>query len=152
MNELQLPQGNISRKQVIEFEKLMQRGEKIDVAIKDYFVDGLYAREAFIPKGVILTGMIHKYENLNIMSKGVMDVLVDGQMQRVWAPFTTISPPGIKRIARAIEDTVWTTILRTDLKSVDEIWKYFVTNDEEEYLEFINKEPLLPFKVLQNEN
>ena len=147
MNELQINEGSIvTRQQVIEFEKIMQRGEKIELQTKHYFSDGLYAREIFIPKGVILTGMIHKYEQLNIMSLGEMDVLVNGFIKRVKAPFTTVSPPGIKRIARAIEDTIWTTILRTELKDTDEIWNYFVTNSEEEYLNFTRQQPLLPLE------
>ena len=147
MNELQINEGSIvTRQQVIEFEKIMQRGEKIELQTKHYFSDGLYAREIFIPKGVILTGMIHKYEQLNIMSLGEMDVLVNGFMKRVKAPFTTVSPPGIKRIARAIEDTIWTTILRTELKDTDEIWNNFVTNSEEEYLNFTRQQPLLPLE------
>ena len=147
MKELQINEGNIvTRQQVIEFEKIMQRGEKIELQTKHYFSDGLYAREIFIPKGVILTGMIHKYEQLNIMSLGEMDVLVNGFMKRVKAPFTTVSPPGIKRIARAIEDTIWTTILRTELKDTNEIWNNFVTNSEEEYLNFTRQQPLLPLE------
>lgn len=147
MNELQINEGSIvTRQQVIEFEKIMQRGEKIELQTKHYFSDGLYAREIFIPKGVILTGMIHKYEQLNIMSLGEMDVLVNGFMKRVKAPFTTVSPPGIKRIARAIEDTIWTTILRTELKDTNEIWNNFVTNSEEEYLNFTRQQPLLPLE------
>ena len=128
-----------SRQDVIEFEKIMQRhGEKVEIKIKDYFSDGIYAREAFIPKGTLLTGMIHKYEQLNIMSMGIMDILIDNEMKRVKAPFTVVSPSGTKRIALAIENTVWTTILRTELKDDAKIWDYFVTNNEEEYLEFLS--------------
>lgn len=63
-------------------------------------------------------------------------MLVDGEFRDVSAPFTVVSPPGTKRIALALTDCVWTTILGTDLTDVAEIERTFVCKTEEEYLEW----------------
>jgi hypothetical protein len=101
-----------------------------------HFAPGLYARELHIPAGMTLTGQIHKFKNLNILSKGRMIVSGDDGMAEVEAPFTVVSPAGTKRIAHALTDCVWTTILATDETDVPTIEKHFVTNSEDEWLEF----------------
>jgi hypothetical protein len=108
-----------------------------DMPVKDYFSKGVYARELFIPKGTTLTGKIHKFENLNIMSKGDLSVMMeDGTVQRVQAPFTVVSPPGTRRAAYAHEDTIWTTIHGTDCTDVDEIESIFIAQTPAEYALF----------------
>lgn len=107
----------------------------VECPVKHYFSKGVYARELFIPKGTVLTGEIHKHENLNIMSKGDLSVLTEDGVIRVQAPFTIVSPPGTKRAAYAHEDTIWTTIHGTDSKDVDEIKQEFIASSYQEYLE-----------------
>lgn len=108
----------------------------VDLPVTNHFSKGVYARELFIPKGTVLTGHIHKYTNLNIMSKGELSILTENGVIRVKAPFTVVSPPGTKRLAYAHEDTVWTTIHGTDETDVDLIEQEFVVHNEQEYLEF----------------
>lgn len=105
-----------------------------DLPVKHHFSKGVYARELFIPKGTVLTGKIHKYTNLNIMSQGELSVLMeDGSIRRVKAPFTVVSPPGTRRVAYAHEDTIWTTIHGTDKTNVDEIEGEFVAQTPGDY-------------------
>lgn len=101
-----------------------------------YFAPGIYARELHIPAGMTLTGKIHKYPQLNILSKGRMQVLTENGIVEVEAPFTVVSPAGTKRIAYAHTDCVWTTILNTDEKDPLKIEQMFTTDDENEWLEF----------------
>lgn len=109
--------------------------------VTNYFSKGVYAREMFIPKGTVLTGKIHKHENLNIMSKGELSVLMeDGTVKRVQAPFTVVSPPGTRRVAYAHEDTIWTTIHGTDLTDVNEIERAFVAQTPEEFQLFCEQQ------------
>lgn len=110
---------------------------QVELPVKHYFSPGVYARELTIPAGVCLTGAVHRYEQLNILSQGTMKVLLeDGTIQEVSAPFTVVSPPGTKRIAVALTDCVWTTILGTDETDVEIIEKHFVMKSEKEYLEW----------------
>jgi hypothetical protein len=108
----------------------------LELPVKHYFSKGVYARELFIPKGTVLTGKVHKYENLNIMSQGDLSVLTEDGIKRVKAPFTIVSPPGTKRVAYAHEDTIWTTIHGTDETDVDKIEEVFIAQDYGQYLEF----------------
>lgn len=114
--------------------------EETGMKVKHYFSDGIYARELFIPKGIGLTGHIHKYSQLNIMSKGKLKVLIDNDFVIVEAPFTIVSPPGTKRIALALEDTIWTTIHATTETDLNVIEKYFIAHNENEYLEFLKEQ------------
>lgn len=125
-----------TREKVNAFEAEMKKQPQVELETKHYFSKGVYAREITIPKGVILTGHIHKYQNLNIISKGKIEVLVGDELQIIEAPATIVSPPGTKRIARALEDTVWTTIHGTDETNIDKIENEFIAHTEAEYLEF----------------
>ncbi len=120
---------------VFEMEAIMKTMAQVDIATKHYFSEGLYAREITIPAGVTLCGEIHKFKNLNILSKGSM--LVYG-LGKVEAPFTVVSPPGTKRIAHTLEECVWTTIHATEETDVDKIKAHFVAQTEQEWLEFCN--------------
>ncbi len=135
--------GQTMREKIYAIEDVLRKVPQVECPVTHHFSKGIYAREMFIPKGTILTGKIHKHQNLNIMSKGELTVLTEDGMKRVRAPFTIVSPPGTKRIAYAHEDTVWTTIHATEETDLEKIEAFFVAQDEAEYLEF--------FKALQIE-
>lgn len=109
----------------------------VEIPVKNYFSKGVYAREIFIPKGTVITGKIHKFTNLNIMSQGEMSVLTEDGIKRVKAPFTIVSPPGTRRVAYAHEDTIWTTIHGTEKTDVDEIEAEFVAQSPKDYQLFL---------------
>ena len=115
---------------------------RAELHVEHYFSPGVYARALFIPKDTLLTGKIHKYENLNILAKGSMDVLIDGEICSVQAPFIVVSPPGTKRIAHTHEDCIWITIHGTDLIDINEIEQKFIAQNEQEFLEFCGQERL----------
>ena len=126
--------SNISKVAFIEREML--KCPQVAIKTKHYFSDGVYAREIYIPAGTLLTGQLHKFSQLNIVSLGDISVLLADGIKRITAPYTVVSPPGTKRIAYAHVDTVWTTILRTDSDDLDEIEDHFIAKDEADYLEF----------------
>lgn len=137
LDNFKLPPNDVSIiSKISDWEKLVEQYPQVALKVFHYFSKGVYARELHIPKGVILTGHIHKYENLNILSKGKMEVLVGEEMQVIEAPFTVVSPPGTKRIARALEDCVWTTIHGTDETNLNIIERTFIAKDMQEYLDF----------------
>lgn len=132
----------IDRNKVNEAEAVMAQMPQVDLVVKHHFSKDVYARELHIPKGVTLTGKIHKFENLNILIKGKIKVLIGNTIQIVEAPFIVVSPPGTKRIAHALEDCIWLTIHGTSEKNVDEIEKQFVVDSEIEFLKLLNLEQL----------
>jgi len=124
------------RDKIFALESLMREQPQVSLPVFHHFSHGVYARELHIPAGVMLTGEIHKLENLNILSKGEMSVMTEKGMLRVQAPFTVVSPPGTKRIAYAHTDCVWTTIHGTFEKDLKIIEQYFIAKSEQEYLDY----------------
>lgn len=124
------------RQKVFAFEEWMREQPQLELKVINHFSYGVYARELHIPAGTLLTGDIHKLENLNILSQGVISVLTDEGVQKIEAPFTIVSPPGTKRIAYAHTDCVWTTIHGTHERNIDKIKAFFIAESEQDYLEY----------------
>ena len=143
MNDIELLQSSI-RQKVFKAEACMLQMPQLELEVKHYFSHGIYARELYIPRDTILVGKLHKFSQLNILSKGDISVLIDEKVKRIQAPFTIVSPPGTKRIAYAHEDTVWLTIHGTDETDIDIIEEIFTASNEQEYLDFINSQLRLP--------
>ncbi len=137
MNELVIPP---LRSQIISIEEWMKTQPQIDIPVKHYFSHGLYAREITVPEGALITGVIHKYPQINILSKGIIRVSIDEEIREISASHTVVSPPGVKRIAFAVTEVVWTTIVHTFKTDIAEIEKEFFAYSEDEYNEFIRKE------------
>jgi len=121
---------------VRDMERIMLAMPQVEIPVKHYFSKGVYAREILIPAGTTVTGKIHKFANLNILSQGEMMVSTENGVQLVRAPFTVVSPPGTKRIAHTLTDCVWTTIHGTEKTDLDAIELEFTADSEQEYLEF----------------
>ncbi len=130
------------RDKVFAAEAFLKEQPQLDLEVKHYFSKGVYARELHIPADTILTGEIHKFKNLNILSQGSMSVLTEEGIKRVEAPFTVVSPAGTKRIAYAHTKCIWTTIHGTDETNVDRIKEMFIASSEQEWLDFCNANQL----------
>lgn len=132
------------RDKVFAIEREMFKLEQLDLPVRHHFERGVYARELFIPKGTLLTGKIHKYPQINILSRGDISVLTPAGIQRLKAPPAVIiaAPAGTKRIAYAHADTVWTTIHGTDERNLDKIEAHFIAQSDEEFAAFIGQTKL----------
>jgi hypothetical protein len=90
------------------------------------FTPGLYIREILMPKGILLTSKIHMTEHPYVVSKGVVDVFIEGVgWKKYAAPFTGVTKPHTRRVLFIEEDTVWTTFHpnptdETDLAKLEE--------------------------------
>lgn len=127
-----LPGDPRIREKILCLEKAMLAlpAELIDeLPAQHHFSAGVYARELRIPAGCLLIGKIHKHTNLNIISKGDISVLTEDGVQRIQAPCTIVSPPGVKRVGFAHTEVVWTTIHGTELTDLEEIEEAFIAKD-----------------------
>lgn len=131
------------RNKVLLLEIEMLKHEQIAIPVRHYFSPGVYAREITIPKGTLLTGRVHKFSQLNILSSGTISVLTDNGMQEVTAPFTVVSPPGTKRVAYAHTECTWTTILATEETDPAAIEAAFTVATEQEFIEFVKTQQLI---------
>ena len=107
----------------------------IHIEPKHYFANGLYMREIFIPKGVTLTGKIHKTEHLCVLSLGEVSVYTDDGMKRLKASTVVKSSPGTKRVLYAHEDSVWINahFNPSNENDLDKIEAHYVAETFKEY-------------------
>ena len=101
----------VSMKQIKEFQKAALKVEQLEIQTAHRFIDGIYSREVFMPKGAFVVSKLHKTENISIISKGACLELREGEpVRRIEAPLTMISNDGVKRLLYILEDTIWTTM------------------------------------------
>lgn len=124
------------RDKVRATEELMRGLPQVELPVKHHFSHGVYGRELIIPKGVTLTGKIHKYSQLNVLVSGALLVLTENGVVEARPPFVIVSPPGTKRIAYALEDTIWLTVHGTHETDLEVIEATFIAQSEVEYLQF----------------
>jgi len=134
--------GFSTRDKVFAAEAFLKEQPQVELKVVHHFSKGVYARELHIPAGIILTGEIHKFTNLNILSKGKIQVLIGETVQEIEAPHTVVSPAGTKRIAYTLTDCIWTTIHGTDETDVGKIKEIFIAQSEDDWLEFSNANQL----------
>jgi hypothetical protein len=125
------------RGKIFQIEQVMLRHPQVELPLFHHFAPGLYARELHIPKGVTLTGKIHKYVCLSIMPKGDMSVLINGAIVRVTSPLINVAPAGTKRIAYAHEDSIWVTVHATTQTDIATLEDDLVCDTEQQYIDFV---------------
>jgi hypothetical protein len=103
--------------------------------LKHSFANGIYMREIFIPKGVVLTGKIHRHDHPNVLLKGKVEVFTEsGGLEHLEAPVAIISKAGTKRAVLTLEDTVWITFHNVgDERDLNKIEKMTIAPDYKTY-------------------
>ena len=69
-----------------QIEAMMLAAPQIDCPVQHHFGPGIYMREAFLPSGTYVMGHAHKDEHMNIMLKGKMAVIVNGEAKVIEGP------------------------------------------------------------------
>lgn len=117
---------------------------QFELKTEHFFSPGIYTRILYIPKGLVLTGHIHKEPILNIMVKGDITVFLGDEPKRIVAPFICVSPAGSKKIGFTHEDTIWIGCHDTDELDISKIEERFIAKSEEEWIEYVNQQLRLP--------
>jgi hypothetical protein len=81
---------------------------------------GILMRTMFLPAGFKVAGKRHAQEHGNIVSCGRATVYTEEGMQEISGPCEFVSPAGTKRLLVVHEDMVWTTVHRTDAKTIED--------------------------------
>ncbi len=136
-----------NRNDILQFEKAISLqegaifGDSEAMPLKHTFAPGIYVREIFIPKGMTLTGKIHRHSHPNFLMKGEVIVVTEfGGKEHLKAPLSLISEAGTKRVVHAIEDTVWITIHATNETDLEKIEEYVIAPTYEDLLPENKKE------------
>lgn len=136
------------RKTMEQFGKMCKQLESevgaVQVPLREWFVEGIYAREVVMPKGTIVVGEIHKTQHLSVVSKGKVLLASEDGTEVLEAPYTYINKIGAKRLLYILEDTVWTTFHRTDHTDLTSIRKELIADSFEELELFLeNKQDVM---------
>lgn len=124
---------------LVALEKSFPIEEHLDMEVKHTFAEGMYIRELFIPKGVLVVGKRHRKKTMNMLVKGKMTIYDEHKSFEVEAPFMAETEPFTKKCGFAHEDSIWVNIHVTNETDLDIIEKQFII-EESEYLELDNKE------------
>lgn len=119
---------------VENLEEALKNVPQVDCPVKHYFAPGMYAREITIKKGTVLTGAIHKTENLAILSCGRLQLVTESGTIEISAPHILTVKPGTKNAAYALEDSVWTNFFPTEETDVDKLVELLTESKASELL------------------
>lgn len=112
------------RNKIVDFEQSAKAGirdgslDEAEIPCTEFYSDGCYGRQVFIPKGTALVGEIHATEWIIVVSRGKIRIVDETGTRIIDAtkqPATFISPAGVKRAGYTLEDTWWTGFRATPL-------------------------------------
>jgi hypothetical protein len=135
---------NVSMRDKVEnLEETLKNIPQVECPVKHYFAPGIYAREITIKKGTVLTGAIHKTENLAILSCGRLQLVTESGTIVISAPHILTVKPGTKNAAYALEDSVWTNFFPTEETDVDKLVELLTESKASELLGGIDNKQLV---------
>ena len=102
--------------------------------VKHHFSKGVYAREMFMPKDLLIVGKVHKTKHLNIISQGKCVVVTPTRRLEIEAPYTFESHEGEQKVVYMLSDVVWTTIHLTESKDLAVIEDECIAEEYDEQL------------------
>ena len=137
MNDLVYSKRDNYRDAIIIVENYLSTLESkmSELPVRHYFCNGMYARELFIPAGIVLTGAIHKTEHLCVMY-GDIEIQSEDGGGRYTGYQTFVSKPGAKRLGYTFSDTYFTTFHPTPLTDVDELEKVLLAKTYKEFEDY----------------
>jgi hypothetical protein len=140
--EITKQQQLTNRKAILAIEDALMNvddkivGDSEVCPLKHSFSDGIYVREIRIPKGMVLTGKIHRHDHPNFLMSGKVVVITEGGGKEVLeGPMAMISAAGTKRALHSLTDLVWITVHHnpTNTQDLAEIEKMVIADSFEEY-------------------
>ena len=117
--------------QILHFEDRLAKRPQIECPVREWFVDGLYAREISVPQNTYVTGAEHKHRHLCMLSLGEATVVTVKGMKRLKAPCTFIADPG-KLVGYAHTDCVFTSFHATAETDPDKVIEELCTSTRDE--------------------
>ena len=110
-------------------------GNSDELPLTHSFSDGIYTREIFIRKGMFAIGKIHKSDHTFFLMKGKLLLCSEDGVKEIEAPFYGTASAGTKRVAIALEDTVFVNVHPNpnNIQDIEKLEDIFVVNSYEEY-------------------
>lgn len=80
-----------------------------------------YARQMFIPKGIVVVGKIHRHASHNFLLEGRLRISTEDGIETISAPCMFVGKAGVKRAIYAEEDSVFVNVHLTKFNSEGEL-------------------------------
>ena len=97
-----------------------------ELPLEHFICNKTYTRQITLPKDMLLTGKVHNFDHVSILSKGDVSVMTPDGVNRIKAPATWISKAGTKRLIYVHEDTIWATIHQSENTLVEDLERELV--------------------------
>jgi quercetin dioxygenase-like cupin family protein len=109
--------------------------------IKHTFADGVYVRQMDMKKDSVVVGAIHNHLHVWFLLTGHVTVATEDATEDYVSPCYVVSTPGVKRVIRANEDSIFVNVHKnpTNTRDVSKLEKEIVSLNYKEYEEYINK-------------
>jgi hypothetical protein len=93
---------------------------QVECPVEHFIATGVYVRTCTMPADTLVLGHFWRAEQINVMLKGKIRVVVNGEVLTMAAPQMFVGPPG-RKLAYVIEETVWQNIVATTETDVEAI-------------------------------
>lgn len=100
--------------------------------LEHQFINGLYVRKVYLPKGMIMTTKIHKVRHPFFVLQGKCKILSDDGVHEIQAPHMGVTEPGTKRVIQILEDVIWYTVHATEKTTPEEVEEEVIAKDFKE--------------------
>ena len=123
-----------------ELFKLPQLQEA-NYKLKEYYSGGMYCRHITIPEGAMITGRIYRFDHVEMMVKGSIEIVSADGPRKHYKDFTVIeAKSGKRQVGLALKETTWLTVCEapSDIP-ISEMLDYTTVGSYEEYYSFHNK-------------
>tara|TARA_B110000902_G_scaffold199106_1_gene226019 strand:+ start:1135 stop:1605 length:471 start_codon:yes stop_codon:yes gene_type:complete len=109
--------------------------------IKHTFADEVYIRQMDMKKDSVVVGAIHNHLHVWFLLTGHVTVVTEDATEDYVSPCYVVSTPGVKRVIRANEDSIFVNVHKnpTNTRDVSKLEKEIVSLNYKEYEEYINK-------------
>jgi|GEM_PF-1355064 len=165
------PMNNRLKELIVDFEAIIRNANTAidadDMPVRHIFAEGLYIREIFMAKNMVIVGKLHRHSYYSMMISGDISCLTENGIKRMTGSNQSIAPPLVKRFGYTHEDTIWQTVHPNpdNITDIDELEKMFIieepipvsTGRNNEYLSlflhkvFLDKYNPLKFRALTKE-
>lgn len=118
---LQMLSGPGMNERIEILEKHLMTMPQLDIPIREWIVNGMYAREAMFPAGALITSRPHKNNYLIVVIEGSGLIATEQGLMDFTAPMIMEGLPGRKLVGLVGNDIRWLSIDRTDCTDLEKV-------------------------------
>ncbi len=103
--------------------------------LKHSFVNGLYVRQIWNPKGMVIVTKRHKVDHVFFLMQGDLTIATEDDRYRIVAPFFGVTKAGTKRVIFVNEEAIFVTVHATEATDVEAVEKEIIDYETDALVE-----------------